>query len=426
MLLEKHTSNNGYQLLKPRKSDLVTIFLALAVTLSLTGYSTLLMLYSNTAGGIEGSRNLTVPIRLSIIVLLCAAYGLGARNNKHPALIFFLAFSAVYLVRIMVEWQRQPVDLYRPPLEFLLYFVSFTLAPLLIISSIPISEKAASLLLKSLFWTAVAFSLLTIAFYMPYIGQTTRLSLAVGYDDAYISPLALSYQSGLMLGVILISWFVTRTLPTRQIWVMLAVALLMVPFFLGASRGSVVALAFVLCFFLAFYGKIKRRVTLTIGAIALTVLAIALQDHLGDGVFMRIASLGQDIEAGSTSAIRLVYWREGIEQFLISPLFGNSLQLETFRHHPHNWFIEVLITTGVTGFIPFCLFVFFLFRAAVQVINSAPGREWVVVVFLVGFTSNMFSGSIASSAITMTGAGLVLGVWVERKRFREKLRLAQL
>lgn len=381
---------------------------AISVGLSLIGYTVLLMVFSNVTGGIAGSRMLTVPVRIVIVGLLVVAFIMAGRINRHPAVLCFLTFSGLYLFRILIESSGQSSNLYQTPVEFLLYFVSFTALPFLILSSISFNRRLAEKVLWVLVFLAIVFALVTISFYGNYIGQVGRISHAVGRDGAYISPLSLSYQSSIIIGIILAYWSVGHVSVLRAIGMSALLILLAVPFFLGASRGSVVALGLVILFFLSFSPGLQKRAWFFVGTVLIIILAFVLQGYLGDGIVARVGNIQRDIDTGSTSAIRLLMWREGIEQFLSAPIFGNSLQHEGFRHHPHNMFIEVLIATGVIGVVPFSLFLIWVAREAIRVIRKAPELSWVVVIFLVGFASNMFSGSVSAAVIMATGAGLVL------------------
>ena len=402
------TESRILALFRFKRRSIAAFSISVSVGLSLVGYTALLMIFANLTGGTEGSRFLTIPVRIFVIGTMVLAVLLGGRLNRHPAVFWFLIFSILYFMRIFIEWHEPSFRLYKSPLEFFLYFVSFTLMPLILISCMRLDRFIAEEIRVLLVRMGFVFALLTAAFYGGYVGQASRISQTVGRDAEYISPLSLSYQSALVIGVLIISWISSRTSFVRSAGTLISIFLLTVPFFLGASRGSVVALGLVFLFFLSFWPGVKRRALVTFGSLFLLGLAFALQGYLGDGIFQRVASIGNDIETGSSSVIRLIMWREGFEQFLISPVFGNSLQHEGFQFHPHNIFIEVLISTGILGFVPFSMFLFFVARSSVSVIRESPESSWVVVVFLVGFSSNMFSGSISSAVMFMTGAGLVL------------------
>lgn len=381
---------------------------AVAIGLTLLGYTVLLMVYSNVIGGTDGSRILTIPIRLLIVGFLVVAFLMSGRINRHPAVLWFLVFAGLYLLRVFMELFMPDPNLYQPPLQFLLYFVSFTALPFLLLSSLHFDMQLAERIRRFLMLLAAIFTIFTVLFYGSYIGQVGRISSAVDRYGAYISPLALSYQSALIIGIVTVHWASKRTTVLQTFGAFGLITISAVPFFLGASRGSLVALGLVALFFVSFWPDVKRRAYFVVGAVCIVLLAVVLQEYLGKGVFNRMANIAYQIETGSSSALRLMIWREGIDQFLSAPLFGNSLQHEGFRFHPHNMFVEVLIATGLLGIVPFSLFLLFVVKEAIRVVRKSPERSWVVVVFFVGFALNLFSGSISTAVMMSTGGGLIL------------------
>ena len=97
-------------------------------------------------------------------------------------------------------------------------------------------------------------------------------------------------------------------------------------------------------------------------------------------------------------------------QFWKNPLFGNSLNCELIDHYPHNILIEVLITTGIVGFVPFFLFLWEINKGIKGIIKIHPQYFWVCVVFLQSFMQNMFSGGLYAAGWFAIGGGLILGL----------------
>lgn len=397
-----------------RRIGLSAHAVALGVSLALAGYTALLILAVNISGSIETSRLVTVPLRLVIVMMLCVAFVLAPRSVRHPAILFFLAFGLLYVLRIGIEWTGEAQSLYQLPVEFLLYFLSFVAAPFLLLAFTRFVEHSYSV---TVWWLLIAisfFAILTLIYYGEYVGEAGRI--AVSMEENYISPLALSYDSALGMALIAVLWVQGSGLRLPKAYLAALFLALLVPFFLGASRGSVVALGLVAAFFLMFRGDSKHRFGLLLLLGIGVGVAWLAQEHLGSGVFTRMTDLQSDIETGASSAIRLVMWRDGIEQFWSAPIFGSSLQLNTFPSHPHNMFIEVAISTGILGLVMFCGFLLAIFKSAIEIVRRIPERSWVVVVFLMGFVSNLFSGSISFASMMAIGAGLIIATVVPAVR----------
>jgi O-antigen ligase len=214
----------------------------------------------------------------------------------------------------------------------------------------------------------------------------------------------------MILAITAVYWSLNKTKPKVKIALLVLSGLLFVPLSLGASRGSFIALLLVVLFFLAFHKGIKKRVSLFAVVVIASGLFSVLLEYLGRGLISRVLGIQAAIETHSSSAIRLVMWSDGWQQFLSSPIFGSSLQLETFQFHPHNIFIEILLSTGVVGLILFLGFLFFVSISAVRIVRKKPESSWVVVIFLVGFANNMFSSAIWAASTLALGAALVIAV----------------
>src|SRR5690606_10275510 len=113
-------------------------------------------------------------------------------------------------------------------------------------------------------------------------------------------------------------------------------------------------------------GSLKLLIVMLIVA----VLGVYLSAYFGSNIIDRFTKIEDDISQGSSSAVRIDLWREGLRQFADHPIFGSGLEVEKYRFHPHNILIEVLLTTGVIGFIPFSILVFEGFKSAVNIFRN--------------------------------------------------------
>lgn len=91
----------------------------------------------------------------------------------------------------------------------------------------------------------------------------------------------------------------------------------------------------------------------------------------------------------------------GLENFSRSPIVGNYFRMETknryFRgHYPHNIFIEVLMTMGLIGFIPFMALLYKAYRKCRYLFlkGHTPGQLACLILFLCQFLMHQTSGTI--------------------------------
>lgn len=387
--------------------------------LTLGGYYAILILVSNYLSN-EMSRSVTIPIRFIILLSIIYLYvKTRVKNKKNKSIKYFTFFSIAYLIRIFIEYLKYDA-LYMSETMFLFYFLSFVVIPLYLISNTNFSLKDYRIIFNTIIIGSVSVAILTYFFYGNLIGEVTRISQEIGKEENYISPLALSYTSVLGIGTA-ISYILTNKLNNIRLFILLfSIILCFIPFFLGASRGSVfAALIPLFLYFITAKGLTKKIKFVFIVLVFLSLVVLATK-YFGVGVFDRFTNISRDIEMGSTSAIRLMIWKDGIRQFLENPLFGNSLQSELVHHHPHNILIESLMSTGIIGSIPLFIFFFIVFKKVIVIIRNAPKYFWITNIFLTGFTMNMFSGAIWGMSWVALGSALILGF--ENKMIKNEIK----
>jgi O-antigen ligase len=299
---------------------------------------------------------------------------------------------------------------YAQPIEILLYYITFFVMPFVLISGIRIEKSAYDMIFYSIVLGGIIFSYLTYIYYGNYLGVVTRISQEVTKGDNYISPLSLSYSAVLVIGISLSFIVDNRVLIMRKIIILIAIMACMIPFFLGASRGSVLSLIIPNAFYMLVAKGGKSRSVMIYLTVFLVVLLYISTAYFGTGVFDRLLGMREDVEYGSRSAIRLDIWSDSWSQFIKDPIYGNSLENNSTGMYPHNIILEVLISTGVLGFIPFVMFLSGIIKKAIYITANKAEYYWVVVMFLQSLISSMFSGSIYSSSWLVLSSALILSV----------------
>lgn len=391
------------------RSKFYNLNLFLAFFLGLSGYYTVLIILANM--GLNSiSRIFTIPIRILVLFSFFVLYRSGNKiQYKGLANKLFLFFSFFYLFRILLESLK--IDpLYLSELNILLYFLSFVLIPFVILSKLEFIQNDY----KNIFWItlvgSVGVAILTFYYYANLIGEVQRITEGISENENFISPLALSYTSVLGISIGISYLLTNKVSKTNLLFILSSIMVCLIPFFLGSSRGSIFAVTIPFVFYLLFSKGKSNKIRFFIFAIVIVFIVTASTDILGYGVFDRFTSMSKDVETGSASAVRIDFWKDGIRQFAVNPIFGNSLQSEYAKFHPHNIFIEILISTGVLGFIPFILFIVIVFRDLIRIIRINQEYFWVTNIFLIGFIQNMFTGAIWGASWTMIGAAMILSI----------------
>ncbi|MAP80968.1 MAG: hypothetical protein CL526_07745 [Aequorivita sp.] len=394
--------------MKGNRSSFFDFNLYLAFFLAFSGYYVVLMLVSNY-GSTSLSRYFTIPIRLILLISFFYFFKKTGKKQNNRALRAFLVFSGFYLLRIFYEIIFGTSEFYMSKLEFLLYFVSFVLLPFYFISKIKFNPADYNKIFKTVIASCFFLSLFTYLFYRDLLGSVSRISMEISKDENYISPLALSYCASLGIGIGVAYLLSNKTSSSIKMLILLVIISCMVPFFLGASRGSLLALAIPFLFYFLFSQGIKRKFQIIFSLLLGIVTMLYATNFLGTGVFDRFFMISEAIDQGSSSAIRLQIWKSDLNQFLNHPFFGNSLESEFALHYPHNIFIEILITTGVLGFIPFSLFLILILKKSVKIVKIYPRYFWLFVVFMQSFVQYLFSGAIWNASWLAIGSALILG-----------------
>jgi O-antigen ligase len=183
--------------------------------------------------------------------------------------------------------------------------------------------------------------------------------------------------------------------------------LCLIPFFLGASRGSIIALFIPFIFYFLFQKGLKRKIVAITAIATIAIGFIIAAQYLGLGVFNRFINIG--IGQAGSSMTRLDMWQSSWYQFLENPIFGNSLEATNVGVYPHNILLETLITTGFFGFSAYLLFLYFTFKKAIKIIKYNSSHFFIVVIFLQALSKNMVTGGLYSTSWLAIGSGLILG-----------------
>lgn len=376
--------------------------------LTYVGYYAILLLLFNI-GMSDTTRVVTVPIRLLIAVFLLLLFIRNIKKLQYlDNLRWFLLFSLFYIARLFVDYLKNE-SYYMGIPEVMAYFLSFAVIPFIVISSIKLDTKKINTIFSSLWLGGIVFSVLVVVYYGRFIGQVSRLaSNMVG--QSVMSPLSLSYSSTIVVGVFSLYLLQNKTKFNIKIGLLVGISLSTVPFFLGASRGALIALfiPFIMYFFSGKSINFRIRGILLVSAILVGV--IYLDSYFQSGLLKRFLGTSEAIDRGESSAVRVEIWKGAFEQFLNNPVFGDKLRIDIRSKYAHNLFVEVLQTTGLLGFIPFTVLVFKAWKASFYILKYHKPYFWVVVIFVQSFFMNMFSGALYTANWFWTSMALLFAL----------------
>ncbi len=340
---------------------------------------------------------ISIPIRMLILAFCVLLLLLNLKKIKWPNILFcYLIFSSLYFIRILIDY-NQLKPLYINYSQLVLYYLTFSFIPFFIISIFSLNKQIIRFIYKGFFLSSLLFAGLASVLYGQYLGNVSRLASGI-INDSVISPLILSYCSTLGIGVIIMYLIYNKVSFKAKLLSWVVIILNIIPFLLGASRGSIIAL--VLPFVIFMISKSSAKTFLK-GIFLLIFFVIGLyfvDTYFEASLFERFLSIGEDIESGSSSSSRVIIWNYSWEQFLNNPFFGDKLQTNNIDIYPHNIILEILQSVGLVGFIPFMLLLIYSFRICYKVFRSFPQYSWIPVVFIQAFSQNLFSGAVYTAS----------------------------
>lgn len=375
-----------------------------AAFLNFIGYYVCLMLLFYIGLGTL-SLSVSVPLRLLILACLTVFFLQSTRLKAKSETYIFLFFSLIYLIRIFSD-ALTGLPYYIGTSRLLLYYLSFDMIPFLLISNIKFKAADYDIIKKGILLSGFLFAVLAIIFFRNYIGTVGRLTSETA-DIDMLSPLALSYCSSLTIGIAISYWIENLISLGQKFYFLLLISLSVTPFFLGSSRGSLIALILPFIFILL----IKKNVFTNFRTILILVIGLTgiiyVSQEFGSSLIERFVSTSSDIAEGNESAVRTIMWQNAFNQFINNPIMGDRLKLDGFDIYPHNILFEILQCTGFLGFIPFSILLIIIFIKSFRILKYTPQYSWISILFIQCFTQNMFSGSIFSASWLMMSMAIV-------------------
>lgn len=316
-------------------------------------------------------------------------------------MFLFCLFWTVYLSKV-VWHQSFNFKLVRTWYEYVFYAFNFCFLPFLSFLSINFS-KYKNDILNALLYSGLIMGLVSFYLYRDLltsgIGRISNV-IYTDSDQGTISPLALSYAGSLTIALCIYKYlyeYISLN-KTQIILLILNLILSIIMFYLGASRGSVVALLLSLLI-LFFYGNRKIRVKfLFVGLIFFPIL-IAGAIKMGSAVFTRTTNT---IESESIGG-REKFWLDSWNEFLNYPFLGGRIEI---GFYPHNFLLEVLMATGFIGGI---LLLSVLIKGVINIHKKSAFEEgyvWVMLVLCQGVIQYSFSGAVYFAILLFFPLGL--------------------
>lgn len=307
----------------------------------------------------------------------------------------FVILALIYTTNLFVDIFLDPLPVLKSsgPVDFAGFCIGIVLA--LSFRYDPAFHSESSF---QFFWASLTFGLV-LAYFLAIENVHFDVS-NVRYDANSTINTIMYGQSGCALALISLFGFVHYKKTLLKILFALTFALGILSIAKAGSRSPVVVLALVSIFYMiARLGKVKGLLILTtvFGIILININAIiGLLGSMGSSLAVRLTSMIQDRETSG----RDVIYANTLSIIEESPIFGSYYLIPKgigAGGYPHNYFLEVFMTTGAVGGVIFLALVLYSLFKSYNLIRAQHFSGWIIILYLQILVYGMFSTGLYTS-----------------------------
>lgn len=362
-------------------------------------YVGLSMLFAT--GNSELSRYYSIPLRVILCILMLYFIKNNYTKIRRGATSLVLLFSLLYVLKVLytegLGWEMR-----NHWLEYIFYYTSFCLLPFTFYSLVDF-KKHINTILSALIFSGFLLGGLSLFVFKDVlqsggIGRISQLTYETG--EAVISPLALAYSGALTIILCLYKLIYENITKKEKTYLLVTIILSFILFFLGSTRGALLAVLLCLLSFL-YFGNLRNKLRFTFLFILGIPLVIYGVEATGSAIFKRSQAT---LETGDSSG-REPLWNAAIDEFISNPILGGRIEVSNI--YPHNIFLEVLMATGIIGFI---LFMIFLLKSFKKGFNAAKINRIYTIpffIFICAISQHMFTGALWGAIMLFAALGMM-------------------
>ena len=366
-------------------------------------------------------------VGLSIALIFFSALKINNQKTR-KGWLFFLGFWFLYSLRLIYDIEFQGLT-YLDTDSFFVYSFAFgvCLVPsIAIYVTVPYLNHTQAV--SAIFWTLLA-SNLCLCYALLSFGHWNLLEILTsrawvnieinGETKSLINPITIGFF-GELLAILSIHLLNFPVYKNKRMVAVLYVSLILgfLNLALGASRGPM--LFFVLLLFVEIYLILKKNKLspqiiwkLSVwGGLVVVLLFFLITIYSQNeeiAVINRLFQTVEDQQDGGKEEREFLF-ESAIRQFTESPIIGDAFVTRyfyLFNSYSHNLFLDVLMSTGMIGFIVFGSMLFYVFHSCrhVLVAGLQTPLPVYVLLFLAHFLLSMTSGGLfMSSGLWILGA----------------------
>lgn len=245
----------------------------------------------------------------------------------------------------------------------------------------------------------VSLLLTLLAFYGVFFSNSQTTG-GLQRDDSGLLYQNISYYAAYAIGMT--GFIIRENRFKKKIYKILLLFLIVLQFimcFISGGKGGVLLATILIIYFL--FLKYKARIILLALPLAAAYLwlphfieLVGMQFNLNMTGFNRILSFIDGSSVADTG--RKLLWYKAFEMFKSAPIFGHGLGSTFYEmnSYSHNLFMDLLAETGVFGMLIFILGLVVFGIKVLQNYKMSELCRWLCIIFIAGFTMNLFSGYI--------------------------------
>lgn len=353
-------------------------------------------------------RAVVLFIALYVILISSLLHRISIRKCVVP-LIFFLIF---YLVRVFWDTIVLQVKTFHTLIEIYSFFLGGIFFPIIaiILAFKYISPKKVYF---QIFCVLAGTNCLMLYYFLSQKGFALSPDMLLfraeitGADEevSVLNPISFGLYGGYLMLLCLWSLLIIKDSFSKII-----IKLLYFLFFIGlinlilsTSRGpflfTIIGIAFVM---LIHFSKVKFNVqywlkllSICFGIIVFFVFVFQYlnKEGIDIGVFDRVFSTVENMQSGEKEE-RNYFFAEAITMFYNSPVIGDRVVLRSTGGFPHNAILEVLMATGVIGFILYFLILVSLILNFISFKSYSEYYSLIMGLFILSLGMSFTSGNL--------------------------------
>ena len=355
-----------------------------------------------------------IYLGVSLIIIFLTFFKTQNRIKLPTGAVYFILFWILYSLRLLYDLEILDLG-YMDQDKYYVY--SFAFGSCFVPSLAVIFNKSIisidRLNLNTWYLLLISNIFLLLSLLYTYDGNivlilATRAQLMINKgtlsEISIINPITVSYTGEIVAvqGICFLMLGFDKLYKLKKIIIYVGIFLGICNLILGASRGPM--LAFVLLVFIIVYFRIRREPNVAVFINKLGIFLIILIVVISGYLIPKLNS--QNIELESFN--RLISFKESREenikevrdfeiasawqQFLDNPIVGDRFTNRYDDTYPHNLILDILMSTGVIGFILFIMLYFFVIKKN----NDLLVNKSYIPVFTL-FISIIFSGMLSGS-----------------------------